>query len=286
MRFTRKLTLLSLLCLSLHGCDRTDPTQLIPAYIQVQSFSLTTSGAQGTDSHKITDAWIFVNDQLMGVFELPARVPTLLTGQQNVKIFAGIKNNGQSSDRVRYPFYTNFDSTLTLTPDSVITINPAITYQSTATIWEEDFEDGGIAFAKTGVSDTNFVQDNTDPFEGAKSGVVWFDPGDLYFESRTNEPAFDDFPGVGAPVYVELNYRSNVSFNIGLFNNDGSLPSDAQLGVFTFNPKNTWNKTYIKLSDAVSGLPSATTFDLYFSAVNNGEVSAPKIEMDNIKVVY
>lgn len=287
MRFTRKLTLLSLLCSFIFmGCQKTDPAQLIPAYIEVEQFTLTTAGSEGTDHHKIVDAWIFVNDQLMGVFELPARVPTLLTGQQNVKIFAGIKNNGLNNDRVRYPFYSNYESSLNLIPDSTYVINPAITYINYTDIWEEDFEDGGIAFSKTALSDTNFVQDNSDPFEGSKSGTVSFAAGDLFFEARTNEPTFDNFPKVGAPVYLELNYRSNVNFTMGLFNNDGSLPSDAQVAIFTFNPKTNWNKTYIKLTDAVSSLSAATTFDLYFNAVNNGAVSTPKIEMDNIKVVF
>ena len=288
MRFIRKLTLLITVSalLVLNSCEKDSSTPLIPAYIEVNQFNLTTSGSQGTNSHQITDAWIFVNDQLEGIFELPARVPTLLTGEQNVKIFAGIKNNGIGSERVRYPFYTNYDMNMTLEPDSTYVINPDITYVSTATIWEEDFEDGGIAFTKTALSDTNFVQDNTDPFEGSKSGVVTFDVGDLYFESRTNEPTFDNFPKVGLPVYVELNYKSNIQFSVGILHNDGSLPSDVKTGVFTFNTQAGWNKTYIQLSDAVSQQPAATTFDLYFDAVNDGTSASPKIEMDNIKVVF
>jgi len=287
MRLIRKLTFLSIvLSITLQGCNKADNAQTIPSYIVVNEFTLTTTSVQGTNSHQITDAWIFVDDKLMGVFELPARVPTLSTGQQNVKIFAGIKNNGQSEDRIRYPFYTNYDATVDLIPDSSITINPSIGYIADLDIWEEDFEDGGISFSKTSLSDTNFAQDNTDPFEGSKSGVVTFAPTDLFFEARTNEPSFNNFPKVGQPVYLELNYRSNNSFVFGLFNNDGSLPTDAQLSIFTFSPKAEWNKTYINLTDAVSGLPAATEFDIYLSAFNNGETASPKIEMDNIKVVF
>lgn len=288
MRLFRKPTLLILTSLTIasFGCKRTNTAQTIPSYIEVAEFVLSTTSVEGTSSHNIVDAWIFVDDQLMGVFELPARVPTLLTGMRNVKIFPGIKDNGQSDNRVRYPFYTYYDSFIDLIPDSSVKINPEIGYISNIDIWEENFEDGGIAFSKTIVSDTNFVQDNSDPFEGGKSGVVQFASSDLFFESRTNEPLFNDFPKVGLPIYLELNYRSNTSFVFGLFNNDGSLPADAQLSLFTFNPKSDWNKTYIKLSDAVSGLSSATQFDIYFSAINNGESASPKIEIDNIKVLF
>ena len=287
MRFTRKLTVLMIISLfAFTGCKKSDSAASNPAYIEVESFSLTTISAEGTASHEITDAWIYVNDQLMGVFDLPARVPTLLLGNQEVKIFAGIKKNGQNNDRVRYDFYTNYEASHLLEADSTYVINPAITYTSGLTIWEEGFEDGGIAFSKTATSDTNFVQDNTAPFEGSKSGTITFDPADLFFEARTNEPSFDNFPGVGQAIYLELNYKSNIDFTLGLLNNDGSLPADAQVDLFTFTPSDDWNKTYISLSDAVSSLSAAITFDLYFKAVNNGSVAVPKIEMDNIKVVF
>ena len=289
MRLIRKLTYLSILSLFitfLGRCTKTDSANSIPSYIEVEEFYLSTSSIEGTDSHRISDAWVFVNDNLMGVFELPARVPTLATGEQNVKIFAGIKRNGQSDDRIRYPFYTHFDGTVDLIPDSTVLINPTIGYIDDLDIWEENFEDGGISFTKTVLSDTNFAQDNSDPFEGSKSGVVSFGPDDLFFEARTNEPSFDNFPKVGQPVYLELNYRSNNSFVFGIYNNDGSLPADAQLAIFTFSPKEYWNKTYINLTDAVSGLSSANKFDIYFSAFNNGETAIPKIEMDNIKIVF
>jgi len=288
MRLFRKLTLLTLIGFTLAStrCTKVNTEQSIPSYIEVEQFVLSTNSTEGTNSHNIVDAWIFVDDQLMGVFELPARVPTLRTGVQNIKIFPGIKNNGQSDNRVRYPFYTYYDAAIDLVPDSTVIINPEIGYISDIDIWEENFEDGGIAFSKTVVSDTNFVQDSNDPFEGNKSGIVRFASSDLFFESRTNEPLFNDFPKLGLPIYLELNYRSNTSFVFGLFNNDGSLPADAQLSLFTFNPKSDWNKTYIKLSDAVSSLSTANQFDIYFSALNNGEAAAPKIEFDNIKIVF
>ena len=194
MRLIRKLTFLSIvLYITLQGCNKADNAQTIPAYIVVNEFTLSTTSVQGTNSHQITDAWIFVDDKLMGVFELPARVPTLSTGQQNVKIFAGIKNNGQSDDRVRYPFYTNYDATVDLIPDSSITINPSIGYIADLDIWEENFEDGGISFSKTSLSDTNFTQDNTDPFEGSKSGVVSFASTDLFLKRVQMNPPLITF---------------------------------------------------------------------------------------------
>ena len=141
MRLFRKLTLLALIGFTIAStrCTKVNNEQSIPSYIEVEQFVLSTNSAEGTNSHNIVDAWIFVDDQLMGVFELPARVPTLRTGVQNIKIFPGIKNNGQSDNRVRYPFYTYYDSSIDLVPDSTVIINPEIGYISDIDIWEENF---------------------------------------------------------------------------------------------------------------------------------------------------
>src|SRR5687767_2026929 len=77
------------------GCDKEEP---VPSYIHIDSISLNSIySTQGTSDHKITDAWVFVNEQYVGVYELPATFPVLYEGTQNIRIKAGIKKNGISA---------------------------------------------------------------------------------------------------------------------------------------------------------------------------------------------
>ena len=50
----------------------------------------------GAGTDQITDAWVYVDDQQIGVFELPCEVPVLLTGSREcIRIFGGgIRQSG------------------------------------------------------------------------------------------------------------------------------------------------------------------------------------------------
>ena len=102
-------------------------------------------------SHKIVDAWLVVDNEIIGTFELPATIPVLKHGTKKVKIYAGIYRDGIKGLRMIYPFYTNYDSMRTLVAGTIDTIAPVITYDSSVIFTfnpEEDFEKGTI-FIKT-----------------------------------------------------------------------------------------------------------------------------------------
>ncbi|HEY0262319.1 MAG TPA: hypothetical protein VGB95_04790, partial [Chitinophagales bacterium] len=95
----------------LDGCSM--PNNGIPVYIQIDSMSVQTNqSTQGSASSKITDAWLYVNGEQIGVFELPAKIPVLKSGDLRVSISAGIKDNGIANTRAAYPFYA--DDTFTI----------------------------------------------------------------------------------------------------------------------------------------------------------------------------
>jgi len=49
-----------------------NPAEPIPSYIHIDKIDLTTDySSQGTSSNKITDAWIYVDNELIGAFEMP-----------------------------------------------------------------------------------------------------------------------------------------------------------------------------------------------------------------------
>ena len=86
----RTLGSLLLAVLLLGACTKGDK---VPSYLVVNSVDLTTSGLQGSNTKNITDSWIYVNDEFIGSWELPARIPILKEGTVTVRVDAGVKRN-------------------------------------------------------------------------------------------------------------------------------------------------------------------------------------------------
>jgi len=296
MKFNKKLFIsIFLFQFLLISCSVFDRPEVIPAFIRVEQFNLTTLSTHGTDSKRITDCWVYLNDNLVGVYELPALVPVHAIGNNNIKIKAGIMKNGAAGDRTPYPFYTFFDSTMDLVSDSVYSINPDITYEVGYTPWIEDFEDPGIKF-NAYQSDTvmylGTASNTTDLFEG-NCGVIKMSANNTVCEMRTNDPFFNNMPrNIDIPAYLELNFKCNYTFQVGILSKDNSLSAYVRTPIITFNPTTDangvmqWRKTYIYLTDGTTFYPSATEFELFIRVFNNTGTDGIEVFVDNLKVFY
>ncbi|NTV84545.1 MAG: hypothetical protein HGA23_09650, partial [Bacteroidales bacterium] len=67
--------------LMISGCDKFEGGQTVPSYLKIDSIGFVTDNdLQGTNSQKITDVWVYVDDDLIGGFEMPATIPVLAEG--------------------------------------------------------------------------------------------------------------------------------------------------------------------------------------------------------------
>ena len=74
------------------SCQIIDRPEKAPSFIQIEDFQFSISNNnQGSSSEKITDAWIYVNGNLEGAYELPAIIPLHYEGIQDLSIYPGIK---------------------------------------------------------------------------------------------------------------------------------------------------------------------------------------------------
>lgn len=269
---------------SVNSCDIINPEEPVPSYIHIDKFNLTTTSDQGSSSSKITDAWVYVDDQLVGAYELPATLPVLYEGTHTVMIKPGIKVNGIAATRAIYPFYTYYSSDVNLIKDSVITINPNIFYNSeTIFEWKEAFEDGGISIENTMFSDTTMEKTSDYIFEGNYSGIVHLDANHSLYEGRSINNF--DLPGGDTPVFLELNYKTECEIYVGLFAN--TLTGSDDVGILFLNKSDTWNKIYINLKNAVNNSTDADDFKVFFQMDNStNDVTNPVILFDNIKLVH
>jgi hypothetical protein len=260
----------------------------IPAYVHIDSVALHTYPAlDGTNSHNISDAWVYVDNQLVGAFELPATIPVPETGYHTLQILGGIKENGTSAERQGYPFYTAWSAQLNLVPGSRTVVNPVVAYTASCHPfdWREDFDGGpGTTLIDTISSDVRLKKDPVNPFEGTYSGSVYLVPSAAYplphFQCET-ATAFNK-PDPGIEVYLEVNYRCNNKFYVGLIN----PLTNANIIYLTFNPTDVWKKMYVRFTDVLNGIPVGGTYKVYFGMDTDPAVPLPEMHIDNIKLIH
>ncbi len=277
------------LVVMLPSCEVINPDEGIPSYIQIDTITLSTNYAEeGTASHKITDVWVYVDDQPIGTYELPATIPVLQSGSHKITINAGIKMNGIAATRIKYPFFEPYEITTELFSDSIITLQPDVHYSSFTTFaWLEDFESVGYTMEITSASDStlNRVSNNPDVFEGTSSGlfVLRNPPHDL-FECKT----INEYTLVkqGKAVFLELNYKCNNHFSIGIFENEFGGVSNQVPQTIQINPSENWNKIYVNLTNEVNLFANAINYNIYFGVLPDEGNPQPEVYIDNVKLVY
>ena len=168
----RKFTLYAFLVLAVFSvvfasCRKFEGSQTIPAYIHIESIvvdSLTDYFTYGATTSKITDAWVYVDDDPIGCFELPATFPVLKHGPHKVTVYGGIMSNGIAAARATYPFYKpQIYESLNLVEDSIVNLQPVLNYYpiggGVEKGWMEDFETANTLLPVAG-SDTSIIRIN------------------------------------------------------------------------------------------------------------------------------
>src|ERR1035437_8120947 len=177
MKYNYKLLIVCcwlLLVVTIVSCEIYNPAEPIPAYIHINKITLaknlsgfpnSSTGDEGSLSNKITDAWVYIDEQLIGCFELPITFPVLSEGIHQVRIRAGIKINGIAATRAPYPFYNDFTQTITLEKGAKMNLTPSVTYNSnTHFAIMESFESVAHTMVKSIHSDTTLqILQSPDP---------------------------------------------------------------------------------------------------------------------------
>lgn len=290
-----RYTLSLLLALFLISCHK--DSGVVPSYIYIKDIQVQTTSGQGTNSDDIVDAWVYVDDNAVGCFSLPARIPIIGDGPHKITIYGGIKADGISSHRRRYPFYQPYIlNSYTLHSGMVDTLQgayqPIVTYypNTEMNFWIEDFTDPFIPFLQDPLSDTSMARTTTpgEYFEGGASGVMTLSANQIYFKAATSENF--DLPIGGVPVYLELNYKANNTFSVGLtsvmsgnvVNQDNTIIRPS----YDDNGNLVWKKMYCEMTELVSSNLNALYYEIYFKMTKDEGVTEPLVLIDNVKLVY
>lgn len=261
-------------------------------FLQVPEVSVyvppSTSTPTNSGSHKITDLWLYVNGKFQGAYQLGKKMPIVSEGAARIDILAGINRDGISDKKGDYQFYDRLTFNLEGQKGETIQKNLQFTYKSNCKIqFFESFEGfgttTGISFKKSLLSDTTFsiLSGNNAAFEGNRC---------LNINVTDNRPVASietivsnmPLPRNSEFVYLELNYRCNQAFEVGVFKNGNYLVAGG------INPSEVWNKIYIQLSTAVSSLPLLPldqTCGFYIRAQKTNAVTVGEVIVDNVKIV-
>ena len=257
------------------------------SFLVVDNASLKTVASlnQGVNSHKIVDIWYYVDGEFKGVFPVGSVMPIVANGNAQITLFAGIKNNGISSTRLPYAVYNSKTYNLAIEPGKTYTLSPEFEYNSTAFFYYADgFEQGngtGSFFTPSGNSNAVFSQDPSKAYLGS-AGSVTMTMTDALPTAKLLQANPYYLPDGGAIIYLELDYKCNQEFNVGVIG-IGSGFEDKR-NVLTVTPSDEWNHIYIQLTSTVSTPPTYGAYKVFIEATKN--TTSPEIYIDNVKLIY
>ena len=282
----RKSTLYAFLvfavfAMAFSSCRKFEGSQTIPAYIHIESIvvdSLTDYFTYGAPTSKITDAWVYVDDDPVGCFELPATFPILKRGPHKVSIYGGIMSNGIAAARAPYPFYKpQIYETLNLVEDSIINLHPVLNYYPISggveKGWMEDFETANTLLPVAG-SDTSIIRINgveawhsTNSFY---SGKIVLPPDSLDFTVATADE-YSFHSGYLQYCMLEMDYNCNDAFFVGvMYYKNYQLVTHPLLRIQPTDTVNDmpqrWNKIYVNIGPIMNENVTASYFKIYFTS--------------------
>ena len=306
--------LVLILSLGFTSCRKFEGSQTVPSYIHIESIevdTLTDYFVYGANTHKITDAWVYVDDNLIGTYELPATFPVLKKGPHKVVIRGGIKVDGRSPARDMYPFYMPcVYQDLNLVEDSIVNLSPSLSYypigDGVNVAWMEDFENS-ISLLPDSESDTvMFRCSGSEAWQSVNSfwsGKVELPPDSLDFTISTADE-FDFYKGMnGVYCLLEMDYNCNDTFFVGVkYYKDYSLETLPLVKITptdkTHDKPQRWNKIYINIGPQMNTNSTASYFKIYFTSnlttttdLEYGHeyhpISEPRYYyFDNLKLLY
>lgn len=270
----------------INSCVKNNPPS---SWLKVNKWELVSnpnlSNEEGELTHNISNAWVYVDDELIGVFQVPFKIPILKSGNVNIKVYPTILNNGISATKKIYPFLEVYEINTILKENDTTILNPVTRYKNSLNFWIEDFEDASLKILNDQNTLAKLEFDNIDSILkwGNSYGKVILNEEDSTWAGFTN--SFLDLPR-GKEVYLEIDYYNIYSVTTGLITVSPNEVKNNQYIKLNSQQLNNlkWKKIYIDLREIVSNSNQDAYFELSFLAKN--EQQSGFIIFDNIKIIH
>ncbi|HPT53147.1 MAG TPA: hypothetical protein PK740_07680 [Bacteroidales bacterium] len=242
-------------------------------------------------SQKFPDVWVYVNGKSLGTWELPCEIPILETDSTIVEFYPGVKMNGISTSRPRYPFVKGCKIKLGLNAGETLQVNsiPFEYYPETNFELVENFEPDYNQYFESSDSAGVSFQRITDPDEPTnRIGVLALEDTITEFEIISTPLQLNH--KVPSSVFLEMDYRCDSeeteNFYVGMLigtSTSSAITHEPLVGV---NTSSKWKKIYINLTQSIlRNQTTATSYRIIISGAKSG-TNDIHLYFDNIKVVF
>ncbi len=279
-----RIVVLFFLVIMLPSCTIFESSDLEASYIHFVRPEVSTIIGEGANTHNIKDLWIEMDGDNLGVYPIERTVPFLPENDPaKIFIFPGIKNNGIQTDAVIYPFYNWVEIDRSFVPNQVDIMQLDFEYRSdTKFSFIEDFE-GNHVFTRDQDDDPDSFL-TVEEVDGSNVGVLTLTEEHPQL-GVSNSFNYSDIPLDGRAVYLELDYKNNVPFEIGIIGFVSETQDFTNVKII-LTPKEDWNKIYIDFTEDVN-LSQLSAYRIVFASVlEPDQAGEQKVFIDNVKLVH
>jgi len=278
-----------LLILMFPSCSLLEQNEPVPSYLFVNEFRLKTFVNQGSSSERITDIWLFNDTEFLGMFPLPAKIPLLLYGEQNLTIQAGIKENGIGATPENYPFFNPIKIKVNLTSLKTDTLKLETSYLSSSKFhFVENFENNTsfFSFLVSGLPENRVLPySDSNVFEGKFSGKIQITKSAPIVTVGSNAK-YKNTSNPGQPVYLEMDYKGDAPCVIGVqfYDTENIEEAGIIVPIAGFKESAEWKKIYFNLGSTLALRKSLYYRVIFNTALPEGKENAT-VHFDNIKLI-
>jgi hypothetical protein len=222
---------------------------------------------------------------------LPAILPIGQSGAHKITVIAGVRTNGISATKEKYPFVQNYETNAYLSENDTAEVTPTTMYYPNLSFWIEDFEDPtSVELTETIYSKAHLANSsNTDYLKyGAFFGLVQLNATDSIWEANTTGQL--SIP-LGKEVFLEVDYYLTTNVTTGLTAYNISAQTETPHPYIQLNAEQSstvvWKKIYIDLHEISDYESTANYFELAFSSILAVNLKSDAVIcIDNIKVIH
>jgi hypothetical protein len=276
--------------LSFMGSCQKSETGPIPSYLVIDSVGIEVGPEQGNSSHEIAAVEVYADQQFLGNFLLPARIPILKEGEVQLIINPVVRINGASSQYNTFRTLASADTVLRLVASKETALEPMFHFRSNAQIdWVEDFEDKSSTLVPLSIQkgDTAFMAKEW--IRGQESWVykaVFEDSDTTKNLDLGSFKSFIGWPKDGTAIFLEFDIRCDIPVQLALKRK--ALGTSSYVPYLLISKTNgSWKRFYCNLVYEVSGQSPDAEFQLLFSADKLfSETGIKGFAIDNIRLSY
>jgi hypothetical protein len=289
MRLIKLASLLIVVSSLLWECQK-PASGPIPAYLVIDTVGINVGAEQGNVSHEIAAVEVYADQQFMGNFLLPARIPILKEGIVKLIINPVVRINGASSQFNTFRTLASVDTALNLVAAQESVVVPIFHFRSNAKIdWVEDFEDKSSTLVPLSIQKGDTAYMDKEWIRGQESWVfkaVFEDSDTTKNLDLGSFKSFLGWPKDGTEIFLEFDIRCDIPVQLALKRKSLGTSSYVPYLLISKTDGN-WKRFYCNLVYEVSGQSPDAEFQLLFSADKlYSESGVRGFALDNIRLSY